>query len=233
MTQKWKTDPKLHSCNTVDNNGQLNKELDYEKTYIKEFLDSDPIKDWESIDRCIKLWEFFDDLVGYKLNPNKSELFILDCGTKDGQFPEYLKLMDYKSIGIEISQQYVKYANSLNRNVEYGDVCNLKYKDNTFDVVFSHHLLGLVSDYKLALKEMMRVLSTYGYLVTLNDIPGNKKKHYSYIEDISIVKNWLLSPEFPDNRIIYFDRNPLMPNTNEKILILEKRENIIEIGEDE
>lgn len=231
MTQKWKTDPKLYNCDTVNNKGQINKKLDYDKTYIKEFLNSDPIKDWESIDRCIQLWEFFDDLVGHKLD--KSDIYVLDCGTKDGQFPNYLNRNGIKTIGIEVSKPYVEYAKSLNRNVDYGDVCNLKYKDNTFDVVFSHHLLGLVSDYRLALKEMMRVLSTYGYLVTLNDIPGNKKKHYSYVEDMNTIREWLLSSDFLDNRIIYFDRNPLMPNTNEKILIVEKIQNIIEFKEDE
>ena len=220
MTQKWKTDPSLYNCDTVDNKGQINKKLNYDKIYVKEFLDSDPIKDWKSIERCIRLWEFFYDLVGYKLD---NDAYVLDCGTKDGQFPEYLKSHGIKGIGIEISKPYVEYAKSLNRNVEYGDVCNLKYKDNTFNVVFSHHLLGLVSDYRLALKEMMRVLSTYGYLVTLNDIPGNKRKHYSYIEDMNIIKEWLSSLDFPDNRIVYFDENPLMPNTREKILIVEKR----------
>jgi SAM-dependent methyltransferase len=217
MTQKWKKDPSLHSCETIENNGQINKKLNYEKTYIKEFLDSDPLKDWESIYRCMELWHFFADKVRIKGN-----LKVLDCGTKDGQFPVYLNDLGYICTGIEISNSYVRFAKDLGRNVEYGDVCNLKYDDNTFDVVFSHHLLGLVRDYRLALKEMLRVVKPNGYIVTLNDIPGNKKKHYSYIKNMIIIENWLKEEDFIKNKIVYFDVNPNMQSSNEKILIVQK-----------
>jgi len=217
MTQKWKNDPKLYGCETIENNGQINKKLNYKKVYIKEFLDSDPLKDWESIYRCMELWHFFADIV--KL---KGKIKVLDCGTKDGQFPVYLSDLGYECTGIEISKSYVRFAKDLGRNVEYGDVCNLKYDNNTFDVIFSHHLLGLVRDYRLALKEMIRVVKPNGYIVTLNDIPGNKRKHYSYIKNMMVIENWLKEDDFSKNKIVYFDVNPNMPSSNEKILIVQK-----------
>ncbi len=219
MIQKWKKDPSLYGCETIDNNGQINKKLNYESVYVKEFLDSDPLKDWESIDRCIKLWDFFES----KIEINNS-LKVLDCGTKDGQFTVYLNDLDHDCIGIEISESYVNFAKNLKRNVVYGDVCDLQFNDNSFDVVFSHHLLGLVKDYRLALKEMIRVVDINGYVVTLNDIPGNKRKHYSYIDNMDVIRRWLNEDDFPKNKIIYFSFNPNMPSTNEKILIIQKLE---------
>ena len=64
--QKWKTDSNLHSCDTKKEKGQIIKKLDYNNVYINEFLDSDPLKDWESIDRCIRLFKFcFFDLLKF------------------------------------------------------------------------------------------------------------------------------------------------------------------------
>ena len=98
--QKWKTDPKLHSCGMIKKGNQYNKALNYKEVYIDEFLESDPIKDWESIDRCINLWKWALDKSEIT---DISKFQVLDCGTKDGQFPEYLKDKVKLGIGIEIS----------------------------------------------------------------------------------------------------------------------------------
>jgi ubiquinone/menaquinone biosynthesis C-methylase UbiE len=189
MKQKWKTDPSLYNCPTKKVNNQIKKELDYKTTYVREFLDADPIRDWESIDRCKKLW----DWTLKKLNMDYTKLSysewqtwkVLDCGTKDGQFPEWLNEIGCdQSIGIEISKPYVNYAKSKKRPVIWGNVCDIDFEDNSFDVVFSHHLLGLTPDYYKALSEMYRV--TRKYMVTLNDVPGNPRKHYSYISSPNI-----------------------------------------------
>ena len=183
MGQRWKTDPSLHSCEIVRDGHQKKKTLDYHEVYVDEFLNADPLRDWESFDRCKALW--FWSLRKAKLNhEDVSEWGVLDCGTKDGQFPEFLQDIVEEAIGNEISMDYVKYAQEKGRSVVYGDVCNMskEWKDESFDFVFSHHLLGLTPDYWKGLEEMYRVTKQGGYMVTCNDVPGNPRKHYSYIE---------------------------------------------------
>jgi SAM-dependent methyltransferase len=185
--QRWKTDPTLHSCPTEKVGDQTKKKIDYGKTYIEEFLNKDPLRDWESINRCQHLWMWcmtnLYDRWPYELPKTWK---ILDCGTKDGQFPAWLRETEYEqSMGIEISGVYVDYAKELGRPVAYGDVCNMDVSwTNNFDFVFSHHLHGLTPDYLKALEEMYRV--TNKYMVALNDVPGNKRKHYSYIDSPDI-----------------------------------------------
>ena len=190
--QKWKTDPSLHSCPTKQVGDQKRKELDYEKTYTPEFLDSDPIRDWESIERCKHLWHWCMAKIGDRWPYELPKTWkILDVGTKDGQFPQWLRETDHEqAMGIEISGPYVDYAKGKGRPVAYGDVCNLdiSWSDN-FDFVFAHHVHGLTPDYLKALEEMYRV--TNNYMVALNDVPGNPRKHYSYIDSPDIFKKFV------------------------------------------
>jgi len=187
MSQKWKTDPTLHSCERVGGK----KKLEYGTTYVDEFLNSDPLRDWESIDRCKALWLWAQRTA--RLNHTRAmKMKVLDCGAKDGQFPEWLKDMVTESLGIEISEPYVNYCKERNRPVVYGDVCNLPQDwSNKWDFVFSHHLLGLTPDYWKGLTEMFRCTAPGGYMLTLNDVPGNPKKHYSLIEDDSIFQKFI------------------------------------------
>lgn len=179
--QKWKQDPELYGC---DRDGDNRKKLDYYSTYVKEFLSSDPLRDWESIERCKELWNFFIDIT-----VEFGHFKILDAGTKDGQFPKWrVEEGDY-CIGIEIDDNYVEYAQSRKRPVIKGDVCNIKFDNNIFDIVFSHHVLGLCPSYFRAYNEMLRVCKPYGYVVTLADVPGNPKKHYSMVFSVEEVKN--------------------------------------------
>lgn len=179
--QKWKLDASLYNCERDSSN---KKKLDYYNTYVKEFLSADPVKDWESIDRCIQLWTWCKNFV----NIDKKKK-VLDCGTKDGQFAEWLQEQGHDSIGIEIDDQYVEYASLLYRPVMKGNVCNIEVKDNSFDIVFNHHVLGLCPDYKKAYQEMIRVCKPNGLVVSCNDIPGNPKKHYSLIQSVEELDN--------------------------------------------
>lgn len=209
--QKWKNDPSLHSCPRDE---EKKKKLNYYETYKKEFLDADPLRDWESIGRCVKLWSYFKEKVDIDIDR------VLDCGTKDGQFAKWLQDVGYDSLGIEISEKYVKWAVDHKRPVIQADICNMPFQDNTFDVTFSHHVLGLTPDYKKSLQEMLRVVKPGGCLVTLNDCPGNPKKHYSYIKSPEEYREML--KECPNHIKIYFDYlNP--KKNNEFVMILQKK----------
>lgn len=200
--QRWKQDPSLFDCNR-DQNGH--KSLDYHSVYVEEFLNSDPIRDWESIDRCKQLWFWSLEKLGneYPVVP-VDEWKVLDCGTKDGQFPEFLEPIVDEVTGIEISPNYVQFAKSKGRPVVFGDVCNLSedYREH-FDYVFSHHLLGLTPDYYGALEQMYEATKPGGYMITCNDLPGNPKKHYSYIKNEKIFSEFSLQTKA---NVIYNDR---------------------------
>lgn len=215
--QKWKEDPTLFNCETVRDGYEERKELDYDTTYVDEFLNQDPLRDWESIDRCKALWFWALRKAELELEDIKN-FKILDCGTKDGQFVEFLDGSVEESLGLEYSLPYVKWASEKGRAVLYGDVCKMTemYKwENHFDFVFSHHLLGLTPDYYGALKEMFKVTKPGGLMVTCNDIPGNPRKHYSYIEsskifnqfifesNLKVIHNERWNPDFPREWVIF------------------------------
>ena len=193
--QRWKKDPTLRNCPRLEVGDQQKKRMDYENVYVEEFLNQDPLRDWESIDRCKWLWKWALNPLNYdytKLGYSEWQTWkVLDCGTKDGQFPEWLREIGCdQAMGIEISEPYVDYAKSKGRPVVYGDACNMDVSwTGNFDFVFAHHLHGLTPDYLKALEEMYRV--TNDYMIVLNQVPGNKQKHYSYIETPKIFHKFI------------------------------------------
>ena len=194
--QKWKSDPSLYDAPTEVKGVQLIKKLDYGTTYVDEFLNSDPLRDWESIDRCKWLWDWSLD----QIDPFPDDWKVLDVGSKDGQFCDWLRDIGVLGLGIEISEPYVKYAVSKGRPVVMGNACEMTFADNQFDYVFSHHLHGLLPDYLKGLQEMFRVSKRY--MIALNQVPGNARKHYSYIDSPQIYK---VFAESVDCNIIYND----------------------------
>jgi SAM-dependent methyltransferase len=206
---RWKNMKEITDCPRNIKEGQLIKQLNYE-TYTNLVLDQDPLRDWESFSRCKRLFE-------WAKTQDIEVVSVLDVGTKDGQFPTWLEEIGYKAIGIEISKPYVEYAQSKKRHVEYGNVCNLKYEDNYFDMVFSHHVLGLTSDIKKALSEMYRVSKRY--IISLAEVPGNKKKHYSYIDSPQIFHDFV---EHTKCTVLYNNYLPETGYKNEWVIFVEK-----------
>jgi SAM-dependent methyltransferase len=194
--QKWKNDPALYDAPTEQDGLQTKKKLDYNTTYRKEFLDSDPLRDWESIDRCKWLWDWSLE----QIEDHPTDWYVLDVGTKDGQFPEYLREQGIMSMGLEWSEEYVRYAINKGRPSEYGNACDMQYEDDTYDYVFAHHLHGLLPDYLLGLQEMYRVSTKY--MIALNQVPGNPRKHFSYIDSPQIYHDFI---ESVDCEVIYND----------------------------
>jgi SAM-dependent methyltransferase len=214
MTQKWKTDESLYGAETEVMGDQITKKLDYDTVYRKEFLDSDPVKDWDSVSRCIWLWEWALEFT----EENPIDWYVLDVGTKDCQFPMHLVETGTMAVGVEYSKEYVDYADKLGRPIVYGDACNLGFEDDTYDLVFSHHVHGLVSDYRKALDEMYRVSSKY--MIALNQVPGNPRKHYSYINSPQIFHKFV---EDKGCRVIYNDYLDT-GFINEWVIFVEKNE---------
>jgi SAM-dependent methyltransferase len=180
--QQWKTDKKLYACPTKKENNQIKKELNYDY-YISKFIKEDPIRDWESISRCEWLFEWAMEQIDDKIET------LLDVGCKDGMFVDKLRDLSIMSFGLEIDERYVRYAVNKGRPVKYGNACAMEFDDDVFDFVFSHHLHGLLPDYAKGIEEMMRV--SRKYMLCLNQVPGNPRKHYSYIDSPTLYHNFV------------------------------------------
>lgn len=108
----------------------------------------------------------------------KNDLKILDAGCGAGAALSYLSTFG-KTIGVDKSEEALKYARKRGR-VKKGDITNLPFKDNTFDLVFCHEVLyhRWVEDDKKAISEFHRVLKKGGLLLlqepALSWIMGNE-----------------------------------------------------------
>ena len=67
-----------------------------------------------------------------------------------------------------------------------GDICNLPFKENSFDFILCNHVLEHINDDKKAMKELYRVLNKNGTAIL--QVPINQKSSKTF-EDSSIVDN--------------------------------------------
>ena len=65
-----------------------------------------------------------------------------------------------------------------------GDICNLPFKENSFDFILCNHVLEHINDDKKAMKELYRVLNKNGTAIL--QVPINQKSSKTF-EDNSIV----------------------------------------------
>lgn len=103
----------------------------------------------------------------------KLEDKVLDCGCGDGLYLKTIKeLGKYNIIGFDLDGNNLKLAQGYinNNHVPFiqGNICNLPFKDETFDKIFSTEVLEHVPDDKQAAKEIHRVMKSGGtFIVTV------------------------------------------------------------------
>lgn len=96
---------------------------------------------------------------------------ILDVGCGDGFYLYLLHSLFPKAkiIGVDIDRNAIKSAirNTKGRDVrlKYGNVCDLKFKDNSFDVVLASEVLEHLKEDKKGLKNIYRVLKPGGLVL--------------------------------------------------------------------
>lgn len=106
------------------------------------------------------------------LNSNSK---ILDIGTSTGHSAlEFSRLLNCEVIGIDINPMSLETAEERTKRFKLekakfvlDDATNMKFDDETFDVVFAGNVTSLVNDRGAALKEYWRVLKPSGYLVAV------------------------------------------------------------------
>lgn len=110
--------------------------------------------------------------------PAKKNLKILDAGCGPGAALKYLSTFG-DTIGVDLSDEALKYAKKRGKVVK-GDVTNLPFLDESFDIVFSYGVLyhTWVKDDKKAIAEYSRVLKRGGLLLwqepALGFLSGNE-----------------------------------------------------------
>lgn len=88
----------------------------------------------------------------------ENRISILDVGTRNGYCVQLLNDLGYRNaLGAEMHGDYVEYCRGRNRNVVFGDVHDLGFKDNAFNLVYCRHVIEHTLYPVKALNELMRV----------------------------------------------------------------------------
>ncbi|RAP34049.1 hypothetical protein DID75_00295 [Candidatus Marinamargulisbacteria bacterium SCGC AG-410-N11] len=132
--------------------------------------------------------------------------YVLDAGCGFGQWSVCLSELNKKLVSIEIDSERTNvckklfdYLNLKNIDLMQSSIEKLKFKNNTFDVIFCYGVIFLC-DYKSALKEFYRVLKPNGklyfsgaglgwYIDNLINDHHNTKDFNSFDMAVSCLKN--------------------------------------------
>ena len=125
-----------------------------------------------------KLYSGGNPFVGYihnkrldsviKLIPRKEGIKILDAGCGEGQLlGKIAELMSAKLYGVDVTAVAIESAKKRFKEAKFslGDITNLPYKNNLFDVVICTEVIEHIRKYKEAIKELKRVVKEGGLLI--------------------------------------------------------------------
>ena len=166
-------------------------------------------KELEPEMECAK--QMYDILVSKSIVPAR----VLDVCCSCGHYYHTLKRVNpgVEYIGVDISPTYVRNGQEIfsgNHQVKIviGDIFNLKFADASFDLVICYNTIQNLPDFKLPLKEVVRVASKYTLIrmlcseerrllrETITDEGREETKaHYEYHNTWSFqdVQKWLCS----------------------------------------
>lgn len=103
---------------------------------------------------------------GRDVIPFRGEGRILDVGCGPGKLLRVLRERGWDCYGVDFSSVVVEHArNNYGLNVELGDLLEVTYKDNFFDVVLFNHSLEHMYNPVGTLKEALRILKPGGLLL--------------------------------------------------------------------
>ncbi len=100
---------------------------------------------------------------------------LLDVGAGAGRISIPIAMSGVQTTAFDIEQEMLneltRQARALNLDIQtvQGDATKLPFADRSFDAVFTSNLLHLVTDWKIALAEMKRVLKPDGFLIQGRD----------------------------------------------------------------
>jgi ubiquinone/menaquinone biosynthesis C-methylase UbiE len=116
-------------------------------------------------DRTRRYFNFVNDMetgILFDYCKNKDVLEI-GCGT--GIILRKIQKVVRFGIGVDLSGEMLKIAYSKDLEVVQGDVVNLPFEDETFDVTFSFKVLSHVPEIEKAISEISRVTKKHGVMI--------------------------------------------------------------------
>ena len=163
--------------------------MDKLSSFWQDNIDVDQFRDWHEKNHQHML--NLRDLT--RIIDKKNYTSILDCGAGLGQLYNWLQRTnpDIRYQGMEITKKFVDDATAADIPMILGDIENIPYEDDSFDVCVASAVLNHLHDYRPAIKEMLRVakkeilvtffkpsVETFGYLapelrkITMGWYPG-------------------------------------------------------------
>ena len=139
--------------------------MDKYLSYWEEHLDVDQFNKWHDGVPHMRDTASLYDLIS-TLNAKN----LLDCGAGTGHFygvmndlrkKRNVKTPEIEYQGLEITPKYIQYAKEYNIPISYGDIENIPYPDQSYDMVMAQNVLNHLHDYRPAIKEMVRVSKKY------------------------------------------------------------------------
>lgn len=112
----------------------------------------------------------------FKFINNTSNMKLLDVGCGSGFFSNLAYLKGMNVVGVDASASLIEQAKKRNNSIEFltGEMEELPFKDNTFDVVCAFNSIQYAESVKKAILDCKRVLKENGTLIIM--IWGNKEE---------------------------------------------------------
>ena len=174
-------------------------------------------KHWKSFDASrVRIWEALREFILMLIEGST----ILECGCGNGKNINYLQKLGFKVKGFDFSQKLIDVCKSRNYDVQFGNIIDIPFEDNSFDNVICiavlHHL-DKESDRLKAIDEMVRVCKPGGkilvsvWAVTQEDnekikrnfhfgdnlVPYRDDQRYYYIYDQKHIDIFLSKTKLP------------------------------------
>lgn len=105
---------------------------------------------------------------------DKEKVKILDAGCGEGFISDlvYKNVENVQIIGLEYMEEALKIAREMNKNINYvqGDIYDIPFEENAFDIVLCTEVLEHLQNPNLALQELMRV-AKYAVVLSVPNEP--------------------------------------------------------------
>lgn len=99
---------------------------------------------------------------------------LLELGVGSGDTLKLFKNWDWQVEGLDFDPQAVKHASSQGLKVYQGDVFSQNFPDDSFDAIFSSHVLEHVPDPVALMRESLRILKPGGVFVAVTPNAASK-----------------------------------------------------------
>jgi len=159
--------------------------MDKHLSYWESSVNVDEFTNWHSTPEHIHKLSLLSGYID-----NKEYNSVLDCGAGNGSLYKVLKglNLNIKYKGIDITKKLVTDAQNNGIDIEYGEIEQLQFKDQSYDMVVAIDVITHLYDYRPALREMLRVAKKSVVFTTFKPSVGNVG--YLFPEQKPMVIGW-------------------------------------------